>query len=657
VRVPVAVPGVASIALFIAAIPLGTAATASSFPAVGTATSGVSVLSLSVGSHNVRAGSVALTSDTLSSAVSKVIVTPLSVDGQSFGEQTVTPADSPASVPTFDSASVAPSPLTKIASVKSPSFSVTSSNTDGARSKATAASLGSVSVLGLPVSLAGTVDVSSLVDKSNAVGTKTIAVKNLALPSIADILAALGLDLKALPIKTLTDLLAGLHLTDPAVQAAQDALNTASAALQSQITAAQGQVDTAQQKLTDAQTALAADIATLDAAKAKLPAAQASVAAAQTAANTANTSLVSAQTAYNTALGPVATAASGLGLTVDQYVALNAGLATVQTYTAAKTALDAATAAAGKAATDLANAQSAAAAVQAAITAAQSVVDTAQQLVTSLAAALKTLTDALNALLGQLAPQIANLLAAVTALLDKTPLVSVDSFTVETQALVSSAAAGGQTAKVVGGEVQGVHVLGTDVLNNVLGSSSIDLLSLTGAPLQQVMGAISGLTSTLSSVLSSVPGLSVPAPQVTLLNKSTATDVNGDFGYADNAVKVLGVTLPAITLPAALALPGAAQLPAFAGLPTGALSTAALGDLVSQPISIGIGTLSEHAKFRPGSVPTTTPGASNPGTTPGSTPGTDLPRTGASTALMALSFALMAGALVLRRRYLRDAAE
>src|SRR5205085_11351818 len=105
--------------------------------------------------------------------------------------------------------------------------------------------------LGLPIKLDGTVDVGSLVDATSALGEKTIAVKNLALPSIADILGALGLDLSKLPVKTLTDLLAGLNLTDTAVTTAQQALNTASAAIQSQIDDAQTKLAAANKTLVD----------------------------------------------------------------------------------------------------------------------------------------------------------------------------------------------------------------------------------------------------------------------------------------------------------------------------------------------------------------------------------------------------------------------
>src|SRR3954467_1715621 len=242
----------------------GTTAASSTKPAAGTANSAVTLLSLALAGHDVRVGTVALRSDTVSGQPdAKVVVTPVRADGKAYGEQTITPANSPASVPSFDSAATLPAALGTVASVKSPVFNVTSSNSSGASSKAEAASLGSASLLGLPVKLDGTVDVGSLVDGTSALGQKTIAVKNLALPSIADILGALGLDLSKLPVKTLTDLLAGLNLTDTAVTTAQQALTAASAGIQ-------GQIDSAQTSLTNAQNTLVDKTSQITTAKADL---------------------------------------------------------------------------------------------------------------------------------------------------------------------------------------------------------------------------------------------------------------------------------------------------------------------------------------------------------------------------------------------------
>jgi hypothetical protein len=335
----------------------------------------------------------------------------------------------------------------------------------------------------------------------------------------------------------------------------------------------------------------------------------------------------------------------------------------VDAYTAAKTSYDAALAAVNTATTDL----------------------------NTLTTLLNTASSTVNSLLAQVQTQVDALVAAVVSVLDATPLVSLDSVTVRTRAVVTSASAGGQASEVVGGEVSGLRVLGTDVLSDVLGTSRVELTDLAGAPLAAVTRAINGLTGTLSSVLSNVPTLptlSVPAPTVGLLTKSTSTSVSGGFGQASDLVRVLQLTLPAITLPAAVALPGASSLPAFASLPAGGAALVraqAVGDLVSTPVTVGLGTLSDTVSFRPavaaqtaapggaapgGTAPGgTSPGGSTPGSTMpggsvpgGSTPDTtapdlvptggvpQLPRTGLPAGLPAFAALLLAGAVVLRRR-------
>ncbi|MDX6198221.1 MAG: hypothetical protein QOJ79_1372 [Actinomycetota bacterium] len=631
---PLATAAAAALVLGVAgpAVAVSTATTAAKPPA-GSASTGLTLLSLALAGHDVRVGSVALSSSTVSGTpTSKVVVTPVKADGKVYGEQSVTSANSPSAVPSFDSAAVLPSALAGVVSVKSPVFNVTAG--PAAVAKAGADSLGSVRVLGLPVALDGTVDVGSLVDSVNATGHKTLAVKNLALPSIADILAALGLDLSKLPTKTLTDLVAGLNLTNTAVSTAQKALTDAEAALGSAVTSAQKAVDDQQAKVTSALTAL-------DGAKLNLTTANTAVTTAQSANTAAKQQQTAAKSQLDAATASIVGASGPVGsLVYNAYLAANPAAAA--TLAAAQSAYDSATATVTSTGTALANAQSAAQAAQVAVDAAQTALNSAQAL-------LASLLNTLNGLLGSLGPQINALLAAVTAVLDGTPLVSVDSFTVETEAVVKSASAGGQTAKVVGGEIQGVHVLGTDVLNNVLGSSKVNVLDLVGSTLSQVTAKVDALNGVLSSVLSAVPGLSIPAPQVDLLTKSTSTSIANGFGNAENSVNALSVSIPAITLPAALALPSAASLPAISGAPdlAGALGIKAVGDLTSQAMTLKLGTLSEQSSFRPGTTaaPTTT---TPPGTTPTGTP---LATTGMPAGIALIGFLLVGFGLVVRRRF------
>ncbi|MCA1710190.1 MAG: hypothetical protein LC789_00560 [Actinobacteria bacterium] len=636
-------------------------ATPAAAPAAGSATSALNILSLALAGHAVQVGGVALTSDTLTgTSVAKAVVTPVKVDGVAYGEQTVTPENSPTTVPVVSSGSVVPAALSGLAAVTSPAFNVSTSNTNGASSRAGAASLGSLSVLGLPIKLDGTVDVSSAVSGTSALGQKEVTVKNLALPSVADLLGALGLDLSKLPVSTLTELLKQLNLTSTVVDAAQKALDDAQAALNAQIATAQAQVDAAQRNLDAAKADLASKLTALDAAKVSLTQAQTAFDAAKTASDAALSAQAKAKSELDAATSALLAAAPVPGSTVAVALTALAGTSVANTYIAALDAYNSASSLVATTGTALANAQTAADLAVVAVNAAQGAVDIAQKLVTDLQAVLNGLIDALQKILANLQPQLDALLAAITGVLDGTPLVSIDSISIQTQALVTSASAGGQTAKVVGGEIVGLHVLGTDVLNSALGVSSIDVLDLVSGTLTKVTDTVNGLTGTLSSVLSNVPSLptlSIPAPQIGVLTKSTSTDIAGGFGLAENSVKALSVTIPAITLPAAVALPNAASLPAISGLPVGSVvAAAAVGDLVSKPITLSLATLSEQSKFRPATV--AAPGTSNPGTNaPGTnTPGTtapetpQLPRTGLPAGIALLAILFVGGALLMRRR-------
>jgi hypothetical protein len=258
---------------------------------------------------------------------------------------------------------------------------------------------------------------------------------------------------------------------------------------------------------------------------------------------------------------------------------------------------------------------------------------------------------------------------AIVDILGRTPLVSIDSFTIRTEASATTAAKGGQTAKVVGGEIQGVHVLGNDVLMQTLKTDRIDLGYLAGAPLDLLTGAIGSVTGTLSSVLSNVPGLptlSVPTPKIELLSSSTATNIVGGFGTARTTLQALKVTLPAITIPAALQK-----------ATVGTLSVKAVGDVLTNPLVVGIAAMQDTASFRPSAQPGNTgvvppgsggatvapptgagptgsvPNGSNPNGTPiagGPKSRPELPRTGlpAGAALLALGFCV--AGLVLAKR-------
>ncbi|MBC7373747.1 MAG: LPXTG cell wall anchor domain-containing protein [Frankiales bacterium] len=227
--------------------------------------------------------------------------------------------------------------------------------------------------------------------------------------------------------------------------------------------------------------------------------------------------------------------------------------------------------------------------------------------------------------------------------------------TVLSRATATSAKPGDQSATVVGGEVAGLKVLGTDVLSNVLGTTKVDLAGVTAAQLSAVNALVGQLTATLSSVLSTVPGfptLSVPAPKVELLTKSVRTGSAGGFGTAGTDLRALAITVPGLSVPTALAVPGAASLPALGGV------TQVAGLLTSAPVSLELANLGNAVRFSPATLaagagtPTAgTPTAGTPVTaTPGAATPEQLPRTGANEALAILGVALLAAAVAVRRR-------
>lgn len=508
-------------------------------PAKGVGTSGLTVLQLIAGGHDVTVGSVALLSDTVSGTpVAKATITPLEVDGTAYGKQEITPANSPLVLPTVTS----PSSLSGTLALSSPPFTATATN--GPSSRVGSDSLGSVSLLGLSVPLSGAVDLGTAVTSAGAVSEKELSLRDLSLPSIGAILAALGLDVSKLPTGTLTDLVDQLDLTTQAIDTAMAGVD-----------AAQAQVDAA--------TATAATKA------AELLAAQQDQAAKQAALDTA-TAALQAQ------LDQVTPATLTLYPTADTI----AGYAGLGPTGVAAVELDAPGTAAAYA--DYTDAQAALAAAQAAVAAAQTAVDTAQ-------AAVTTLTDTLNGLLDA----VDDLALPV---LNGTPLVSLDSLTVATKALATSNKAGGQQAEIVGGAVGGLRVLGTDVLDAALGSSEVDVTKLVGDAVTDVNALVGELTASLSDVLTAVPGfpgLSVPAPEVGLLTKTVATSISGGYGRAATSIQGLSIALPAITIPEGLALPAAADLPAFSGV------TQVAGQLTSAPVALGLLSVSEQSAFAP----------------------------------------------------------
>jgi hypothetical protein len=590
IRRPLLVSTAALSALVLCGASSSAGAASTTTKAAGTASSLLTVATASAGGHVLRLADVSLLADTLSgSPLSKIVITPLEADGTAIGKQVITPDSSGSAVPSQSS----PGALSGLLSVTSPALTAAATNAPAAH--VGAVSLGSLKVVGLSVPLEGTLDLGSSVSgTTGALGQKSVVLENLALPSIADLLAALGLDLSKLPVVTLNNLVKQLDLVNGAVSAAQAAAG-----------AALGQVSQATQTVTSATSALSQATASATAATAGLTSATATL---QGLLDGVPAATLLALPGADTVAGFLALSPVSQAVVAGVVPGLSAALADFNL-------------------------------AQATATATAVVVTTATSALAAAQAALASLTSLLTAAL-------APLQAALTAVLDDTPLVSLDSLSLSSKAAAKSNKAGGQEAEVLGGSISGLHVLGTDVLDNALGVTSLDLTELVGSATTALTGAISTVTSTLSSVLSTVPSLptlKIPAPTVSVLTKSATTGVSGGFGRASNTVSGLSISLPAISLPTSIALPGAASLPALTGV-----TQTVNGLLKSAPITLDLLSMSEQAAFRPAVV---TPGTSTPtGGTPPTTPVAELPTTGLPVGIAVLSLVLVGGSLVLRRR-------
>jgi len=534
-----------------AVLPVTAASAATGVSAAGSAVSSATLVAISIGgladvadTQSISLGSLASVAD--SAKTPSVTFTPLTQNGVATGKITVTPANSPLTVGAVTSA---PNPV-----LAATSPGATLKAADGAaKSSSLTSSLGSVSLLGMPVDLGGSLNVGSVTDGSHAQAGKALTLSGVELPNLADLLAALGVDIAALPVDTLNALVNDLHLT--LGLAAQEALDGKNAAVD----------------------------------------------AATEAADTAETALTGAEEAYDDAKADFEDAladAPGGALTIGQWDALDD------------------------------TAQAALVLLAPSIGTTATAFDAAG---TALDAADEAFDDAVDALLDA----VADLAEVVNGILAGVPLAKIGEGKVATLAKVGSA----KDASVTG-YISGVEVLGTDILEAVTGSSKVDLAKLAGDTAAQVNAALNTVSTALSEALSDATGatgLVIPAPKIELLKKTTKTGTDGAFGTATATVSTLSITLGSATIPTEFALLDAAGLPNLAPTADG---------FQTAPLSVKVGTLSESARFRPGST-TTTP--TTP-TTPTAPNKPDLAATGGPAGLAVIAMIGTGLAVVARRR-------
>ena len=513
--------------------------------AAGSATSTASVVAITAAGHSVALTTFSATASTLAAALAKVEFVPVTVDGTKVGAVSVDPSTAPKTVGGVTTAAVAALPAS-VLSATSPSATLTAAIKDSLPSAGLTGGLGTIKVLNMPLGLSGALSVGSAVSNVEAKANKVLTITDVSLPSINDLLAALGLDISKLPVDVLNGLVDQIGITvTTAVETAQQAANDA--------------IDTA----------------------------QSAVDSAAAAADGADAALTAATSALETALGNLI-----VPLTLAEWNAMD---------TAAQDALR------------LLN----------------PALDTAVGAYATAAAAVDAAQAALNAAIDTLQAKIADLADLVKDVLAGVPLVSLDAANVGIVASVGTT----KLAKVTG-TVSGLKVLGTDVLKDVLGSSTVDVVEMVTAITNQINGAISTVTGALSGVLAGVTdatGIQVPAPSVKVLQKVELTGQEGAFGTAYAGVTALAVSLGEVRIPRIYALPEA-----LAGTLAGVTQTAT--GVLAKPLSITVGQLGEGARFRPASS-NAAPGT--PGS-PGNLPTTGGPAALAVIALGAIGFALLA---------------
>ena len=577
------IPRLAAAAVALAAVLPATAADAGAAPvkAAGSAASGATLVKLTAFGQSLSLGSLGSLASTDGALDALVEFTPAIVNGAKTGTVAVTPSSGSKDVASVSTGAIGAVPASLL-SATSPTARLAASIANGAPTAGLTGSLGSAQVLGTNLLGTGAVDVSSAVaDATGAAAGKSLSIKNVGLPSLLDILTGLGLDVSALPLDAVRDLLRSLPGTlAPAIEALMTAAETAQAA-----------VDTAQ--------------AQLDEAKAAAAPAQSAVTSATAGVTQADTAVAAATTQLNAAL-------AAAGLTMAAYQALPEALRPAAVTTAV---------------TNLSNAQSAADAAAAALLAANAAYAQAQAEVDAAQAAL-------NAALATLRSAIDGVLAAAAGVLD-VPLASIAEATVGTTAKVS-ADAKTKVANVTG-RISGLKVLDADVLSMAGLGSTVDVVGTASTVVSQI-NAQAGqiLTPVFAAINGAVPGLKVPTPTVEFLTKQTSTGTDGAYGTATAAVNAITVKVGSITIPTPVALP---TLPTIPGI------TQSAGAISTAPIGLVIGQLSESSRFRPASLSGApiTPGApAAPGAPGAPLPATGAPAGLAAAALLVTGLAMVA---------------
>ena len=479
------------------------ATTTTTTPAKGSATSSLTVLQLSLLGNTLSAGQIAAVADnSVSPHNVKLVVTPVdsSVSGP-VGQQTVTPGSTATQVPSSPASASLPA---GVGSITGPTFSVSAAdNATGVLTSAALKALGSVTILTMPVNLqTASLSNTASVTSTAATAEKSLSIGTIALPSLQDLLAKLGLNLN--------------NLLDLLTQANLDKL----AGLVTSTTT--GAVKTANDAVTAARTAIGANAPT------SLSGAQSALTTANTAVTTAQNTLTTANAAFSSAL------TSAIANPVTAPLLSAAGITSSTTaaqFLASPLAGNAAVASVTSAAQAVAAAQTALTAAQAAVTQLQALIAALQALITSVLNAVNASNDPLASLGG------VNVVTKAVAA--STPTATADVTVASTHVLGTLAAL---PLSQLTSALSTVTSTLSSVLNSVAGVSFTPPSIAIGTPTKSTSssGATRHASASISAVTVTMPTLTLPSA---LAIAGVPTNVSGKLvvgQLAETATYVLG---------------------------------------------------------------------------------------------------------------------
>jgi hypothetical protein len=453
-------------------LPAAAESSAATTSARGLAKSSLTLVKLKVEGTTLAAGRIAAVADNSANPhVAKLVLTPVTSSATGpVGQQTITADDGESTVPGTPASVDLPSNL---GSVTGPTFqALAADSASEVLAKASLKALGSVKILTVPLNLraASLTDVSRVTD-TGATARKSVSLGKLALPSLQELLASLGVDLNALLDQLtqgkLTEL-AGLVTSTAtgAVKTANDAVDTAQAAVSGTVPktldGAQGRLGAAQDTLTTAQGALSTATSAFDTAFSAIPAASLS------------------------ALGVPA------GTTADEFLALAPAL---------QASVDALTV------SDLSALATAVQTAEDAVAAAQAAVDALQALVTALTQLITAVLDAIAADDNPLAA-LGDIGIRTSAVAKSTPTADA-SVHVGSVEVLGTAAPLAQLTNLLGGVTDTL----SDVLESVAGVSFTAPSIAIGTPSHSTdqQGRTRYATASITGVTLTLPSVTLPA--------------------------------------------------------------------------------------------------------------------------------------------------